>query len=432
MIEEFAVENFLSIKSRQVISFIPTSDSFMSDIYTHKVKDGVRLLKVGFIYGANASGKSNLLVALKSFKKLVTNQPKDRTVKIDVTPFLLDDVSRSENTKMSMTFYVGKTKYILSYEFNNTHIYSETLIAYDTVQPSKLYSRQYDKDTDSSKVEFGVNLKLSKKSQDIICGNTINNCSVLSAFAKSNVEKTRLNDIYDFFKRQVLNYIGPRMSLSEFVKKNLDKDEHGYLKAFVLRFLEASDFNIDDIELHNEKEDITPQLERYILNAPIEEKEKEKILQQGTIDNVELVFSHHAGTKSYVLPEKLESIGTLRYLGFAVILNVLLKGDTFLPIDEIENSIHYELLSYLIKTFLLSSCKASQLLLTTHDINLLSEDFIRRDAVWFTDKDEYGETQIVRLSSLGLHKNLSPYNAYKQNKLVKLPFLGTPYINVDE
>ena len=65
-------------------------------------------------------------------------------------------------------------------------------------------------------------------------------------------------------------------------------------------------------------------------------------------------------------------------------------------------------------------------------IKKIDEDFIRRDTIWFTDKDEYGETKIERLSSLGLHKNLSPYNAYKQGKLVKLPFLGSQYINLND
>jgi hypothetical protein len=70
--------------------------------------------------------------------------------------------------------------------------------------------------------------------------------------------------------------------------------------------------------------------------------------------------------------------------------------------------------------------------LTTHDVNLLNEDFIRRDTIWFTDKDEQGETHLERLSSMGLHKNLSPYNAYKQGKLVKLPFLGSQYLDLNE
>lgn len=109
-------------------------------------------------------------------------------------------------------------------------------------------------------------------------------------------------------------------------------------------------------------------------------------------------------------------------MGMAVILKRLLQEKRMVCIDEIETSLHYELLSYFIKVFLANSSEGSQLLMTTHDINLLNEDFIRRDTVWFTDKDNHGETRLTRLSSLGLHKNLSPYNAYKQGKLVKLPF----------
>lgn len=137
MIAEFSIENFFSIKSAQKISFEPSSDTFMSDEYSCEVKDGVRLLKVGIIYGSNASGKTN-------------------------------------------------------------HILSETLIVYDSIRPTKLYSRCYDAATDSTTINFGTNLKMTKKSQDVISGNTINNCSVLATFGKSNVERIRLNDVYDF------------------------------------------------------------------------------------------------------------------------------------------------------------------------------------------------------------------------------------------
>ena len=147
---------------------------------------------------------------------------------------------------------------------------------------------------------------------------------------------------------------------------------------------------------------------------------------------MELMFIHHAGEKQYILPEENESNGTIRLLGMAVILNFLLREKMFVAIDEVEASIHYELLSYFIKVFLANSNQTSQLLLTTHDINLLNEDFIRRDTIWFTDKDELGETKLARLSSLGLHKNLSPYNAYRQGKLVKLPFLGSQYLNLND
>ena len=232
MIAEFSVENFFSIKSPQKISFEPSSDTFMSDEYSCEVKDGVRLLKVGIIYGANASGKTNILNAIEFFRMLVLRMPKDRNEKTRVVPFMLDDTSRNEMTKMSMSFYINQSKFILTFELNAKYIYSETLIVYDSIRPTKLYSRSYDAETDSTAIDFGGNLKLTKKSQDVISGNTINNCSVLAAFGKSNVERTRLNDVYDYFANQVKDVLAPGMLLSGYVKSRLDKDENGDLKIY--------------------------------------------------------------------------------------------------------------------------------------------------------------------------------------------------------
>lgn len=432
MIAEFTVENFYSIRSTQKISFEPSSDSFMSDEYTYEVKDGVRLLKVGIIYGANASGKSNVLGAIDFFKMLVLRVPKGRNDTTRAVPFLLDEASKTKTTKMSMSFYVNQLKYILSFELDKKRIYSETLTVYESIRPTKLYSRSYDPDTDSSVIEFGTNLKMAKKNQDAIAGNTINNCSVLAAFGNSNVEKTKLNDVYDYFAKQVKDVLAPGMLLSGYVKRHLDKDKDGNLKKFILNFLKASDFNIEDVTLHEEEELITPELEQLIQKAPIDDDAKSEMLKKGKITNTELTFTHKAGNGLYELSEEYESNGTMRFLGMAVILNFLLKKNQFVPIDEVETSIHYELLSYFIKVFLANSNQTSQMLLTTHDINLLNEEFIRRDTIWFTDKDEQGQTNVVRLSTLGLHKNLSPYNAYKQGKLVKLPFLGSQYFDLND
>ncbi len=432
MIAEFTIENFFSIKSPQKISVEPSSDIFMSDEYSYEVKNGVKLLKVGIIYGANASGKTNILNAIDFFRMLVLRMPKDRNEKTGMVPFMLDETSKNETTKMSMIFYINQSKYILTFELDAKYIYSETLTVYDSIRPTKLYSRSYDATSDSSIIEFGVNLKMTKKSQDVISGNTINNSSVLAAFGKSNVERTKLNDVYDYFAKQVKEVLTPGMLLSGYVKSRLDKDESGDLKKFILNFLKASDFNIEDVILREEEKLITPELEQLIQNAPIGDDAKADMLRKGKITNTELTFKHKAGDRLYDLSEEYESNGTMRFLGMAVILNFLLKTNRFVPIDEVETSIHYELLAYFIKVFLANSEGTSQMLLTTHDINLLNEDFIRRDTIWFTDKDEFGETKIVRLSSLGLHKNLSPYNAYKQGKLVKLPFLGSQYINLND
>ena len=432
MIAEFTIENFLSIKSAQKISFEPTPDTTLSEQYTYEVKPGVRLLKIGIVYGANASGKTNILNAIEFFKMLVLRHPKDRNTKTGTIPFLLNDTSKNETTKMSMTFYIDQTKYILSFELDETHIHAESLIVYDSHRPTKLYSRNYNQETDSTVIEFGANLKLPKKDQNTISGNTTNNSSVLAAFGKSNVEKTKLNDVYDYFAKQVKDVLMPGILLSGYVKQHLDNDKNGSLKRFILNFLKASDFNIEGIALQKQEELITPDLEQVIQRAPIDDEAKKEMLKKGTVTHAELIFTHTAGNNPYDLPEDYESNGTMRFLGIAVMLYFLLKKNHFVPIDEVEASIHYELLAYFIKVFLANSDQTAQLLLTTHDINLLNEDFIRRDTIWFTDKDELGETKIVRLSNLGLHKNISPYNAYKQGKLVKLPFIGSLYVNLNE
>ena len=402
MIAEFKVSNFYSIRSEQRLSFIASRDSFMEEEYIHPASDSVRLLKIGMIYGSNASGKSNVLKALAYFRRLMVYSPSDKNEKMGWIPFLLDDASRSGHCIMSMTFYLDGKRYILSVEFDGTRIYEEQLDVYLTNRPTSLYRRTYNRDTDASEVTFSTKTKLSQKSQTIIEGNTINNSTVMAAFGKSNVELSLLNSVYDFFSLGFADELTPEKSLSDYTKEFLAKDRDGKLKRFLLYMLRASDFNIDNLKLGRAS------------------------------DERELYFEHSANGESFELPESYESRGTIRFLGMAAILQKLLFTSRFVMIDELESSMHYELLSYFLRVFLANSENTSQLLFTTHDINLLNEDFIRRDAVWFTDKGSDAETHLERLSGMGLHKTMSPYNAYRQGKLVSLPFLGSQYLDLNE
>jgi AAA15 family ATPase/GTPase len=431
MIAVFRFKNFYSVRSEQLLSFEPTADTFKCDEYCIEVKEGVRLLKIGIIYGANASGKTNILSALSFFRDLMVDVPKDKTAEIKFSPFLLDNESRNDKTEMAMSFFLNQEQYSLSIVFDNHKIYSEKLDFYPGTQPANLYNRIYKSETDSAEVKFGGKLELSKKGQLAISGNTINNCTVLAAFGKSNAGSSRLNSVYDFFALCINEMLRPNFSLSLVTKKYLDKDKEGGLKAFIIKFLTASDFNISNLELKEEEVLITPEMEKIIQSAPIPDEAKVEMVNLGKFTNKELLFSHITDNGEFALSEELESRGTIRFMGMAVLLNQLLHENKVICIDEVETSLHYELLAYFIKVFLSNSNGSSQLILTTHDINLLDEDFIRRDTIWFTDKDNNGETKLIRLSSLGLHKNLSPYNAYKQGKLVKLPFLESIYLNTE-
>lgn len=433
MIAEFKISNFYSIRDEQTLSFIPTNDDTSRDHYTEEVADGVSLLKIGCIYGSNASGKTNVLKALDFFAGFMIKDNLNKGDEIGVVPFLLDDVSDKDRSSFEMTFYLNREKYKLTLVLDNKVIYEETLQVYASVQPTLLYKRTYNAETASTEVVFGGKIGLVKKSKEAIIANTINNRTVIAAFGVSNVEKSRLNLVYDFFSQRIAPIMYPQSSLMSFTKRRLARSKDGHLKKFILHFLRASDFNISDISIHDEEVVITPEMELIIKNTPgMPENAKEEVLKKGTLHSDELFFVHHTSNGEKELDEGLESRGTKRYLGLAAVLYDLLVHGSILPIDEIESSIHYELLSYFIKVFLVNSKRGGQLVLSTHDINLLDEDYIRRDVIWFTDKSDGGETKLIRLSTLGLHKTLSVYNAYRQEKLVNLPFLDSIYMDMDE
>lgn len=397
MIADFSVENFYSIRTKQTLSFVPTIEKYLSDTYLVEVTPNVKLLRLGIVYGANASGKTKLLQALDFFRKLLMVYPSSRTDVIDYYPFLLDSDSKTTPSKMQMNFYLEGERYCLDLEFDRQHILKEQLSVYTSVRPSMLYARSYIKGNDSTRVEFGKALQLNRHDQDIIYGNTLNNCSVLAAFGKSNVEKTRLNTVYEWINHNFSVCINPTNTSMDFLHKQLQQDEDKTLHTFIKQFLQKSDFNISEFDLSPDGKSIT--------------------------------FHHQTSSGDGTLPEALESNGTLRYMSIAVLLKYLLYNNQFMMIDELETSLHYELISYFLRFYLNNDTGTSQMLIATHDINLLKEDFLRRDVVWFTDKNENAETELVRLSQLGLHKNLSPYNAYLQGKLVKLPFTGETYID---
>lgn len=429
MIQEFSVKNFYSIREQQTLSFVPTADDKMRDLYVHQVAEGVELLKLGLIYGSNASGKTNLLNALSFFRQLMLMKPESKNDGLGHLPFLLDAHSRTEHSLMQMIFWLEGERYIMHVEFDTVRIYEESLQVYASNRPSTLYKRSYQPDTDHSLVVFGQKSGIGKDAQRAITGNTTNNCTVMAAIGKSNIQLSKLNDAYNFFYEGLQRKLSPRDALTYNVTGELLDDPDGQKKRFFLQLLKASDFNIVDLQLVQDETPITPELAMVIKNSPLPEEDRNEMLSRGTIKNDYLTFMHSGEEGEYQLSDSLESAGTKRFLGMSAVLYYLLTKNDFIPIDEVETSLHYELLSYFIKLFLANSEGSSQLLMTTHDINLLNEDFIRRDSIWFTDKDQVGATSLKRLSSLGLHKTINPYNAYKQGKLVDLPFLGSIYLD---
>jgi AAA15 family ATPase/GTPase len=421
MILEFKVENYLSFREEQVLSFEPSADKEYESQYCVEIKEGVKILKIGLIYGANASGKTNILKALEFLRKFVLVQKKDKTKNIGVLSFQFDDTYIKEPTKFQLSFYLNKIKYFYSVVLDNNRVLEETLIHYPGTQPAMFFERKFDSKKEQSIVKFGGTVNLKASDKKLLQGLTLNNSSVFSAFSKVNIEKSIFDDIFNWFNDSFMQLITPSTDLFGWTSNKVEEDQ--VCKDFVLEVLQQADFNISSIDIDEEEIEIDDKLESKISKMGIPQEMKEEILQSKTLKAKEVSFEHTTSLMKKNLPKNLESSGTVRYYGLAGVLNKLLSSNTFLCIDEIENSLHYDLVAHFIKTFLMNSTN-SQLLFSTHDINLLNEDFLRRDTVWFVDKNEFGASELYSLLDFKLHKNLSPYNAYKIGKLGAKPELG--------
>lgn len=423
MIHEFKIKNVLSFKEEQVLSFEATSDDTYESIYCAEVKPSFKLLKLAMIYGANASGKTNLLIALNFLRKIVLHSKEDKFEKIDFIPFMLDGTSKDLPGEFYLSFFINDKRYVYTIHLDKKTILKEELIYYPKTQPALLFERKYNNNEDVSEIKFGDKLGISSKDKLILEGGTIKNSTLLSIYLKLNISVPLLEDVVNWFKDNFMQVIEPNTDLFAWTSKKIENSEE--CKKHVLEALQKADFNISDILI--EENEVDDELAERIQNSNrIPDKAKGIILQERKLKNISFIHSTING--HYPIPTNLQSSGTLRYYGMGGILSTLLQEENFLAIDEIESSLHFELVNHLLKTFLVNSTK-SQLLFTTHNINILMEDFIRRDAVWFCEKNEDGATELFSASDFSLHKNISIFNAYRIGKLGAKPNLGSIYLD---
>lgn len=147
-----------------------------------------------------------------------------------------------------------------------------------------------------------------------------------------------------------------------------------------------------------------------------------------------MIFEHTIvanGTSSvHYLPDILESAGTMRYYGLGTILNILLERNAIIPVDELENSLHPDLFAHFINLFLVNSTY-SQLIFSTHNLQSLDTEDLRKDVVWFTEKDD-GSTDLFSLDDFNIRNGVSFLNAYNAGKFGAKPTLGGIFISKND
>jgi len=425
MIQSLSVKNFLSFKNEVTFSFEATRDQSLEDYQVVKVAPGVRLLKLGIIYGANASGKSNLIYAFDFIKNfwLVTTNSKDET--IVVTPFLLDTISKGKPSFFNIIFYVDRRKFDYSVEVNQKVVLRESLNYYPGTQPKLVFERTQKT---ISNIVYGTGIKLNQVEKNEIAIKCLPNMSVFAAYNQVNTEVFEIESALKWMKTKFMNVIEPDMHLplSRYVEKLIEKDEN--LKENILAYLKEADFNISDIHTEVVKEKIPD----YFISTSLEKsniplKEIERIKKEKTIEVVKTEFEHEVYDKEgnvrfYNLPKEFQSEGTMRAFELSGPILQTIKTNAFLAIDEIESKLHPRLIEYIIEKFLRES-KESQLLVTTHYDGLLDEDdLLRKDNIWFTEKDQSGSTNLYSLSRFkAVNRISSLLKAYKYGKFGAVP-----------
>lgn len=398
MIVNFSIQNFGSIKDKQTLSFEADASQHLEDTYVVHTA-GKRLLKLALIYGANASGKTTVLKALDFLRDLVVNPKEKKTDILNFSPYLFDANTPEQPTELTIEFVHEEVCYQYEVAFTRQAIISEALYI-DAFERILIYSRTTDIEEQLTKINFSDKITLEKSALQILELNTLWNNTVLGGFLKTNINLEEFRRVADWFGNCLKPIVAPDTKLDTYITKKISKEEVS--KKEIVSILKKADFNISDII--------------------IQENEKQNnLFLEHTIDNI-----------SYHLPINAESEGTKRFYGFAGILALLIKTPTIFPIDELESSLHPDLYTHFLLSFL-QNTQHSQLIATTHNRELLGDtDIFRNDVIWFTDKGEDCATELYSLADFDTSTIKNILNAYKIGKFSGIPRLSDTFINLEQ
>lgn len=426
MIQEFRFKNFKSFKDEVTLSFEATKDKTFEEYHIVEVAPNVRLLRFAMVYGANASGKSNLLDAIDFLHNFFFDRPEDSEERTGAIPFKLDAATPNEPSEFSLKFFVGETKYWYELKLTQKQVLSEKLYFYTSVQPKKLFERTLE--NGQSVINFNsAAVKISPAAKEEISLKCLPNMSFFAAKNQVNIAIEKIDIAKDWLRNNIMPMVIPSSRMFDYASGKMY--ENATLKSHLLDFIHEADFNISDVRSDKVSKALPEQFINLLLadeGTPNEVKEKIKTGQ--AITTIQTVFEHtvhnERGTETYLMNTDSQSEGTRRTFGIEAAIYEALQTQSFIFIDEIEASLHPELVEFILQRFLATKSRA-QLLVTTHYdplLNTVGNDLIRKDSVWFTEKKESGSTDLYSLVEYkGLNRIASLQKAYRNGVFGALP-----------
>ncbi len=387
MLIDFSIENFRSIKDK--ITFSLETVGGMKRLSKNITKSSPPLIKSAVIYGANASGKSNLIKGLFFIWQMVaTSYGFNAYSKIPRIPYKFDKNSIKNPSKFEINFIHNNIKYRYGFSCTEEKITEEYLYYSPKGKESLIFKRD-------KKNQFVFKPDIPK--QKLFEKQTTPNVLYVSRATQLGYEKTK--EVFEFFLNSLIININP--TWRQYTLKNAY--ENPELRREITNILQKSDFGgISEILIKKERE-----------------------------DNIyDIKFIHNVNDRKISLDSSEESAGTQKTLDMlGPLLDILEKGHIAI-IDELETSLHPEIARFIIKLFSSKhNKKNAQLIFSTHNVALLDSELFRKDQVYFCEKELNKTTKLISLSEFDIRQDANFEKAYREGRLGAVPFIDKTYMD---
>ena len=414
MLLQYDIENNLSVKSRQRVAFIADNKKELVDSEIDVL--GYKILPVIGLYGKNASGKTNLLKGLKHiYDMVILSHSFDPARPIPFyTPFAFTK-EKNKESKFEITFMINEKRYVYGFSHDSLEIKEEYLYVFNSSKPSKIF----DKDINTQEVyTFGQNYSGLK---DYV-GKTHKNKLFLSTAAQWAADQKEINDIYNFFRNGMVYYQKdcgiPSVEFENETTSLLIEDENA--RKFFKTLISYLDLEIEDIKPTKIPVDLNelPEEVKKIIEAA---RNGDKNLEATSVKTL-----YNINGVNYDLDLKQESNGIQKIYQLFPLLYHGLNSKKIIVIDEIETGLHPLLIKGIIKLFQNKNINKhnSQLFFTTHITHILDLELLRRDQIWFTEREldnEYS-TEVYSLADVkGVRTSDNIEKEYLKGEYVKTP-----------
>ncbi|MCF8153388.1 MAG: ATP-binding protein [Rhodoferax sp.] len=419
MLIEFSVTNYKSILERQTLNMAASAYSELESLNTFvpDQEDGVpRLLRSTVLYGPNASGKSTLIQALRFVEDKVLNSQKESQAgdAIDVVPFRLTAASRAADSEFGVTFVEQGVRYEYGFCCNRERFTEEWLIAYPLGRAQKWFHRVFDAKVEKDVYKFSTSFLGGKTRHGLWKEQTRSNALFFSTAIQLNNEQ--LKPAFEWFKLRLRVVDSVRGFSPSYTVQRCGKDDD---RQRVIALMNSADLSIADIQLKEtvfSAESLPKDMPAAIRDEFLKDMAGRKFLEprffHKDVDTTEVVE----------FDESEESDGTRALFALAGPWLDVIENERVLVVDELDNSLHPLLVHQLVKRLHHEGTKA-QLIFTTHDTTLLSQKLLRRDQIWFMEKDDKSATRLYPLSDFSPRENEAIERGYLNGRYGGIPFL---------